>query len=335
MMIPPWNTLGYRPIRNPTLNDMLGYRPIRNPNLNDIALQIAPWAKAVRMAWKEGSLPLRDRWNGCGMPLAANGLSAAFSPFTFLMFALPLGRAFTLAAALKLFLALTGTWLWLRELKVSANSALVGAAAFSFSLAMMPPWLFYPQTTLIGLWPWCLFAIELLRDEKARRKGFWALVALFALWPLCGHVESAALGAIFIGLWLLARWAARDLPDAPAVFLRIALAALVALGLSAFALLPHVLTIIPSSRVINAAKPFWSDFLSWVPHRPAFPYGFFTTFFPRALGDAITSPMIPGGAGSFPEMTLGYFGIAGWACVLLLLRPGSSRRPAGWTLWFH
>src|SRR5689334_18675793 len=32
----------------------------RNVNLNDIATQMAPWAKAVRMAYKEGSLPLRD-----------------------------------------------------------------------------------------------------------------------------------------------------------------------------------------------------------------------------------------------------------------------------------
>src|SRR5438128_689543 len=87
-----------------------------NPSLNDVATQFAPWAKAVRMAWREGSLPFWDRWNGCGMPLAANGQSQAFSPFTFLMFALPLARAFVLLGASKLFLALSGMWLWLREL---------------------------------------------------------------------------------------------------------------------------------------------------------------------------------------------------------------------------
>ncbi|HYT32187.1 MAG TPA: hypothetical protein VEO37_06300, partial [Thermoanaerobaculia bacterium] len=43
--------------------------PPHNPYLNDVATQIAPWAKAVRMAWKEGSLPLRNRWNGCGSAL--------------------------------------------------------------------------------------------------------------------------------------------------------------------------------------------------------------------------------------------------------------------------
>src|SRR5215470_5616051 len=49
---------------------------IRNANLSDAATQIAPWAKAVRIAWRDGSFPWRDRWNGCGTPLAANGQSA-------------------------------------------------------------------------------------------------------------------------------------------------------------------------------------------------------------------------------------------------------------------
>ncbi|HEX7252590.1 MAG TPA: hypothetical protein VF376_06890, partial [Thermoanaerobaculia bacterium] len=80
----------------------------RNANLNDAATQIAPWAKAVRMAWKEGSLPWRNRWNGCGAALAANGQSSAFSPFTFLMFPIPLPEAFTLSVSTKLFLALIG-----------------------------------------------------------------------------------------------------------------------------------------------------------------------------------------------------------------------------------
>src|SRR5437879_11578080 len=55
-----------------------------NPYLNDVATQILPWAKETRLALKEGALPLRDRWNGCGLPLAANSVSAAFSPWTWL-----------------------------------------------------------------------------------------------------------------------------------------------------------------------------------------------------------------------------------------------------------
>ena len=35
------------------------YHPAFNPFLNDVATQIVPWAKEVRLAWKEGALPLR------------------------------------------------------------------------------------------------------------------------------------------------------------------------------------------------------------------------------------------------------------------------------------
>ncbi len=66
-----------------------------NPYLNDVATQFLPWAKAMRSAWAEASAPWRDRWNGCGTPLAADGQSAAFSPLPLL--ALPLPSAFLLS----------------------------------------------------------------------------------------------------------------------------------------------------------------------------------------------------------------------------------------------
>ena len=96
MLLAPWSHVG------------AGER--YNANLNDAATQMAPWAKAVRIAWKEGSLPLRNRWNGAGMALAANGQSAPFSPFTILMLPFALWAGFTVQLAAKMFLALTGTF---------------------------------------------------------------------------------------------------------------------------------------------------------------------------------------------------------------------------------
>ncbi len=317
LLLPPWSTLG------PATR--------YNANLNDVATQIAPWAKAVRMAWKEGALPLRDRWNGCGTPLAANGQSAAFSPFSFLMMLLPLAHAFTLLVAVKLFLAACGMWLWLVELKASRQAALFGAVSFALSFAMTP-WLLFPDTSVICLWPWALFATELLQDEAVRSRGFQALLAVLLLGLLSGHAESAASGAAFAGLWLLARWRARELRD-PKTFFRLAgLAVVAAAGLTAFFLVPHLLAIQASNRAILAAQPFWKPVFPYLPHGPIWSNGFLTPFFPRILGDAVHSPMVGGGTGSFPEMAQGYFGIAGWACALLLLRPGRPRSRTSWTL---
>ncbi len=216
------------------------------------------------MAYKEGSLPLRDRWNGCGTPLAANVQSAAFSPFTFLGLVLPLARAATLTGALKLALSLAGMWLWLRELRLSNGAALFGAVSFSFSMIMIP-WLFFPHTAVICFWPWALFAVELLRDRNASARALLLLFLVFAVWPLCGHIESVALGSAFIGLWLASRAALRSLPDIPRLAARILAAGLLALGLDAFALVPQALAIRASNRFALASHPFWSGKFSFLP----------------------------------------------------------------------
>jgi hypothetical protein len=284
---------------------------VRNPNLIDVALQIAPWRAAVREAWAAGEWPHRNRWNACGGPLAANGQSAAYSPFTLLSLALPLGRAFTLQGALKLLLALSGTWLWLSEMRVSRGAALLGAIAFAFSLSITP-WLFFPIASVVCLWPWALFAGERLPSGKAMdRRAFALLTGVFLLWALEGHVESAVSGAALLLLWLLVR------PDARRRIGRVFAAGVVAVGISAFALLPHALAILASERFALAAR---------FPERGFWPAGLVTIFFPRVFGDSVDSPMISGRAGPFPEMALGYFGIVAWACVLLVLRPGSPRR---------
>ena len=311
MSLPPWN--------------MLPHPLIANPNLNDVSTEMAPWAKAVRMAWKEGSIPWRNRWNACGSPLAANGQSAAFFPLTFLMMALPLANAFNLAVALKLFAALTGTWLWLAELGVSRTAALFGSVAFAFSFTLVP-WLLFPLTSVIPLWPWALFAIERMREPAVRRRATAALALVLALELLAGHPESVVLGALFTALWLGCRAAWRDVERPGQLLLRTLGAAAIAVGLTAFLLAPQILAIRASNRAVTAL-----DFAnrlprSWKPHGPAWPSGAFTPFLPRSLGDAISSPMLPGAAGSFPEMALAHFGVAGWACALLLFRRG-SRRP--------
>src|SRR5207249_2921381 len=294
LLMPPWNT---RP-------EVRRY----NPYSNDIATQFLPWALAVRAAWEEGSAPWRDRWNGCGTPLAANGQSAAFSPLTLLAMPLPLPSAFLLVAALRLFLALSGMWLWLKSLEVSNGSALFGAVCFAFSFTMIP-WLFAPQGGVVCFWPWLLFALERLLGPAASRRDFWLSAAVFAVLPLAGHVESAACGALFAAFWLSSRWILRDLRQAPRLAARIAAPALLALGLTAFSLAPQALAILSSNRLVVARRPFWSVVFSWRPHGPAWNGAAYPTFLPRVLGDALESPILEGAPASFYEMAMGYAGI--------------------------
>jgi hypothetical protein len=298
--------------------------PAHNPNLNDAATQFAPWAKTVRMAWKEGSLPLRNRWNGCGSPLAADGQSAAFSPFTFAMGPLPLVYGFTLSVALKLFLALTGTWLWLRELAVSIPSAFLGAVAFAFSLTMTP-WLLFPHSAVFCLWPWALLAIELLVSPRRSRGGFPLLVAVFSAWILAGHPESACLGVCAVGLFLVGRLFARDSSIRLRRLPTVLSAGVLAAALTAFLWVPQSLAIRDSNRFVWASQVA-NTLRGHSPHLPGWSLGFVTAVFPTAFGDDLEAPHLSIAPFSPPEMMLAYFGVVGWALGLLILRPGSARQ---------
>jgi Bacterial membrane protein YfhO len=311
MSLPPWIAL---PHEAPA-----------NPNLNDVATQMAPWAKAVRMAWKEGSFPWRNRWNACGTPLAANGQSGAFSPLTIAMGLLPLALAFNFAAAVKLFTVLSGTWLWLSDLGIRRNAALLGAILFGFSLTMVPLLLF-PFTSVVALWPWALFAIERMRDPTARVRATAALGAVWILQILAGHAESLVLGILFTAVWIGARLALADLSPARPILSRSAAAGLLAVAICGFVLVPQIFAIRESNRMVNALAFSKALPVRLAPHGPAWPYGVFTTILPRSLGDAMAAPMLPVAGGSFPEMALGHFGLIGWAVALLIFRKG-SRRP--------
>jgi hypothetical protein len=311
---------------------VLGAGPPYNPYMNDVVTQIAPWTEAIRLAWKDGSWPWRDRWNGCGTPLAANSVSAAFFPVTLAVLLFPLWRGFTLAIAVKLLAAAAGMWLWARELRISASAAAFAAVAYALSFSFFPPWILYPQTGVFCLWPWMLFLVERSRDDAGRRRAVAALAAVFVLIVLAGHPESASLGALFTVLFLIGRRVQGELPDLPRIAGAMAVAAAIAVGLTAFLLLPSVLAIAASARLTAAATPYWQPHLSWLPHAPLW-RGILPAFFPHTLGNATRSPTLEGGTGTFVEMAMGYAGILAWMAALMAFRPGSHRSRAEKCLW--
>ena len=301
-----------------------------NESFNDAITQIAPWQKAVRQAWKEGGLPFWNRWNGCGMPLAATGQSEAFSPFTFLMFPLPLAHGFTLLVLAKLLLAFCGMWLWLAEMGVSRMAAVVGATLFGFSLSMTG-WLLFPLTSVLCLWPWALFGFEVLRDAHRRSRGMILLVAVLGWWGL-GHPEMAALGALLLAFWAILRESRETRSHRRRVLIAAGLAGISAVGLTAFLLLPEALAIAASNRARSAAALWGQLPFSAAPHGPLWK-GYLTLLFPTSLGDGIaTTTLSRLSPASFLETGLGHFGLVGWTAALCFLRPGGARRPPEWIL---
>ena len=175
--LPPWVNV----IKHP--------HPV-NPFVNDVALQLVPWAHAVREHWRALDPPLWEPTAASGYPLLANGQSQGLSILRLLALPLDLGHALTAEATWKVLLALTFTYLFCRRRGYSLVASSIGAIAFGFS-GFMLVWLHFAHATVAAMLPAVLYTIDLLAERvTAGRFAFASIV-----WGVIltgGHPETAA-----------------------------------------------------------------------------------------------------------------------------------------------
>jgi Bacterial membrane protein YfhO len=205
--------------------------------MQDVVFQMAPWAHQVRESWKSLEPPLWNGLVGTGQPLLANMSSAGLSPFRILALPLPLGYSLTAEGAMKILVALTFTFLYLRRRYDELPSA-IGAIAFAFSTFMIA-WLHMPQASVAAFLPAVLYGIDLI----AERRTFGRLVFAAFLGPMImftAHPETTAHVVFFATIYAL--WVAFG--EATKEKLRfagaLALACVIAAFLSAPLLLPFI-----------------------------------------------------------------------------------------------
>jgi hypothetical protein len=165
-------------------------RTVLNTDMNDVPLQQVGWIHLVRESWRSMTVPLWNPFNGAGYPLMANGQSSAFSPFRFLTLPLPLGKALTAEASLKILVALLFTFLFCRERGRSTLASILAAIAFGFG-GFITIWIHFPLVTTACFLPVVMYLIE----RMARRPSPGAFAALALVWAAIifgGHPETAA-----------------------------------------------------------------------------------------------------------------------------------------------
>jgi len=131
---------------------------------------------ALRAALADGELPTWDPGLGLGAPLFAQSIAGTAYPPNWLGLFSPAWMAAPLAA-LSLFLAGLGMWLFLGRLGLSTGARILGALALQCG-----GWgtenLFYYMKVDAALWlPWALWAVEGLARGR-RWSGLWLTVAL-------------------------------------------------------------------------------------------------------------------------------------------------------------
>ena len=305
-LISPWSA-GAPPGRDRT--------NVSNHELQDVVFQMTPWAHQVRESWKALDVPLWNGLSGTGQPLMANMQSAALSPLRLLALPLPLGYAMAAEAAMKILVALTFMFLYLRR-RYDELPSVIGAIAFGFGTYAVI-WLHFPHATVAVFLPAVCYAIDLLAEKVT----FGRFVFAAMLGPLLlfgGHPETTAHVVFFATVYAV--WVAfGELRDGRLAFIRtLAGICIVSALLAAPLLVPFLESMRNTVRYVDLKErphdegTAYSDFTSLVP-----------LFQPRFYG---TRPGPAWSANAKAETLCGFAGFLGIAAWFGLLARAIARR---------
>ena len=171
--------------------------PPGNSLQGDLIELVGPSISEGRADWEAGRWPLWNGKAGAGMPLLADPQAQALQPLVLVSSFLPWMRAAAVTAALRVFLALLFTFLWMRVQGLGSGPALAGSLAFGLG-GFMLLWVGWPLANVAALLPAVLYAAARCRRLGGRRDFFLLAITALAL-ALGGHPETIlfAFGAVF------------------------------------------------------------------------------------------------------------------------------------------
>lgn len=183
LLLPLDNLRGHAPFRHFPLVEPQG-----NVLQGDLIQLIYPSLAAAREDLVAGHWPLWNRKAGAGMPLLADPQSQALQPIALLTLPMPWPRAVGVMATLRVLLALTFSFLWMRRQGLGEGAALAGSLAFSQG-GFLLLWLGWPMANSAALLPVVLYALVRCKQEGSRRDLLLLTLAFFTL-LLGGHPET-------------------------------------------------------------------------------------------------------------------------------------------------
>jgi len=198
----------YYPFRDVSLKTNPNGLPYKNFLITDPVRQQIPWRSLVTGIEKNLQLPLWNPYNFAGSPLLANSQSAAFYPLNILFYFLPFTISWSLLILFQPLLAGIFLYLYLRNLKLSKISCLLGSIAFSFS-GFFVAWLEWGTILNVALWlPLILLAIDKIYVNSKFKLFGWALIFIFSFVFafFAGHLQTFFYLALFVFAYFLARW---------------------------------------------------------------------------------------------------------------------------------
>jgi hypothetical protein len=159
------------------------------PEIGDLITSFYPFHALASRATQERALPLWNPYILAGAPLQANSQSAMFYPFNSLYYILPVSAAWTIALAVRLFLAAMFMALFVRAIGGSTAGSIVSGLIFS-SCGFITAW----QGQALGdaaIWlPMICYSVHRLHRDRS----FFSIALAgfaFAMPVVAGHPETA------------------------------------------------------------------------------------------------------------------------------------------------
>jgi hypothetical protein len=291
--------------------EQLHVLPDRSPLLGDLVYQQIPWRAAVRRAFAEGRLPL---WNPdvlAGEPLLAMQQPAVLYPGTWIGMLLPLPQAWTFDMTLRLLIALSCAYLFLRDLWVGEMPALLGALGWTFS-NWMTFYLGVPVMPAAAALPLLLLGVRRIVREPGLPSGAVAVAALLLL-VTAGHPETVLHAGVAAALYFLFELARAPRGRRLRPILVAAGSAAIGAGICAVLLLPFAAVL--SQTYEHALRATWyAHQPRSVPWRTSL-FRLVPHFLPSAVGiaghgrqlEGFTEPSAYAGSLLFPFAVAGLF----------------------------
>jgi len=172
--------------------------------LADVVGTYYPWVTLARRLLHSGTFPAWNPYAFAGTPLFANAQLAWLSPFSLPLWILPFNYALGLTAALKLWVAGFGTYLFCRELRLGFWAALLAAVGFAFCTFNVVWLSFGIFVSVAALLPWALWLTERI-VRRGRAIDALALTAVVAVIQSGGHPGTQVHVLFAVALYALMR----------------------------------------------------------------------------------------------------------------------------------
>lgn len=259
----------------------LGVLGLKIPLFRDFGLYSYPIAHYLREAFRRGEIPLWNPLSFCGIPFLAQWNTMVLYPLSILYVLLPLAQGLTWFCLLHVWIAGLGMFYLARERTGSAMAGALAGVAYAFNGIAMDTGL-WPCTIVPLAWaPWVLWTVPRYvklstRDTQPPRtaRAFLAATASGVLLMLSPFPEIIFMTLLFLGLLLLVDLWPRtnfgklqaetqlghpDQQNAIGRMLgRLALWAMLTLGISAAQLLPFFDLLLASQRGEDPTRFIWS-----------------------------------------------------------------------------